>query len=102
MEENYKIKCPHCGAEYLPAEIFVSDLLGNPRNIIRDEDGKIEHFDGEPMSLTESYCCDYCGCKFAIYGKVDFITDFYMADEDFEEEYTTKVYDNRVSLWEDK
>ena len=47
MEQNNKknwnvIKCPHCGYEMIPAEIFYPDsLLGTPKTIVRDALGKI-------------------------------------------------------------
>ena len=45
MEQNQKrgpvIKCPHCGYEYVPAEIFMlGDFLGKPTDLIRDPLGK--------------------------------------------------------------
>ena len=42
MIKKNVIKCPHCGCEYLPAEVFYPKyLLGKPFNIIRDEEGTI-------------------------------------------------------------
>ena len=53
------IKCPKCGYEYLPAEIFFpKSLLGNPKDIIRDDDGSIEFFNGETMNLHEEFECE--------------------------------------------
>lgn len=40
------IKCPHCGAEYLPGEVLYSDnVVGNPKNVIRDALGHIIYED---------------------------------------------------------
>lgn len=41
------IKCPHCGAEYLPSEIFMpEDILGGaPKNLIKDPLGKVLYAD---------------------------------------------------------
>ena len=58
------IKCPKCGHEYLPAEVFYrDDLLGRPENIIRTENGTIELFTGENPNYEESFICDNCGTK---------------------------------------
>ena len=55
--KNLVIKCPKCGYEYLPAEIFFPDvLLGEPSNIIRDEEGKVEFFEGNSMNLKRRIC----------------------------------------------
>ena len=57
-----KIKCPDCGAEYLPAEIFYPDeFFGKPNSIEKDVYGKLLFFNGNDMNLTETYRCDYCG-----------------------------------------
>ena len=50
------IKCPTCGYEYLPAEIYMpNDFLGKPNNLMRDEHGKIIGFNGIKMNDTETY-----------------------------------------------
>ena len=42
MAKKNTIRCPHCGCEYLPAEIYLpNDFLGYPTNIIKDEKGEI-------------------------------------------------------------
>ena len=44
------IKCPHCGREYLPVEIFYpTSFFGKPTNVYRDEQGKIENISGDDM-----------------------------------------------------
>lgn len=98
-KEDFVIRCPKCGAEYLPAEIFVDDLLGNPTNITKDENGKIEFYTGEPMSFVEEYECDICGCKFIIKGNVSFETE---VKEDLADDYESVIYEGRISLWENK
>ena len=36
------IKCPHCGYEYVPAEIFMpTDIEGKPDSIVKDVLGKV-------------------------------------------------------------
>lgn len=59
------VKCPKCGYEYTAAEIFYpQDLLGNPNNIIRDDEGKIILVEGKQPVLEETFECDKCGTTF--------------------------------------
>ena len=64
------IKCPHCGWEYLPGEIYLpEELSGRPDNIVRDALGKIIYADYvedlEP-DTTEHFVCENCGRSFVI------------------------------------
>lgn len=69
------IKCPHCGAEYLPAEIFLpNNLLGKPYGIEKDDNGHIEFFFGDDMDLNEVYRCDFCNKKFNVEMSIKFNT----------------------------
>lgn len=101
MRKFVVIKCPKCGAEYLPAEIFFSDkLLGYPKNIIKNKNGKIEYFDGDTMCLTEEYTCDYCECTFIAEAKVVFESSVNIC-HDFSEDYSVSLYEEeRASLTE--
>lgn len=70
-----KIVCPVCGAEYLPAEIYLpNEFLGKPKNIIKTKQGKIEHFEYSTMNNKEKYECDYCRHTFEITADVKFRT----------------------------
>ena len=41
------ITCPNCGAEYLPAEVYIPDsFLGKPKTVDKDSSGKIIYFSG--------------------------------------------------------
>lgn len=78
------IKCPNCGAEYLPAEIYSPNyFLGKPSNIAK-HNGKIVSFYGETMDLKETYTCDDCDTKFTVRASVLFNTSI---EEDFEQDY---------------
>ena len=70
---NY-IKCPHCGAEYLPVEIFIPDeFFGRPQEVVRRSDNhKIETFYGKLPDLKERYVCDYCRTPFEVQANLDF------------------------------
>ena len=68
------ITCPHCGTEYLPAEIFVPEsFLGKPSNIQKDPFGKIVSFEGDSMDTRETYVCDYCKNPFSVFCKIQFL-----------------------------
>lgn len=74
MEQNQKkwptIKCPHCGYEYVPSEIFLpGDFLGRPESLIRDALGKIiylEYREGYEPLQSEQYICDSCDKPFVV------------------------------------
>ena len=88
--KDYKIKCPNCQAEYLPAEIFIPDaLLGRPREIDKDANGKILEYFGTNMDLMETYRCDFCNRKFEVTLTPKFTTT--SATKDFKSEYKTKL-----------
>lgn len=71
------IKCPYCGYEYLPSEIFYpDDFLGKPQDIIKDENGVILGYNGSDMLTSETYVCDKCGKNFAIDATISFKTSF--------------------------
>lgn len=74
-EKFITIKCPKCGYEYLPCEIFLpKDTLGDATNIIKDETGKILFYDGHSLNLKEEFVCDHCGANFSIEGQMSFKT----------------------------
>lgn len=95
------IVCPHCGEEYLPAEIFIPNaFFGKPENIDRTASGQIEVFDGTTMDLSEEYKCDKCGNVFYVEADVKFTTRD-RKTEQLDEVYTSKLRPDKVSLFED-
>lgn len=69
-EKGQLIKCPHCGWEYAPSEIFMpGDIEGKASSVVRDALGKalyVGYEEGkEPCSKTE-YVCDGCGKAFSV------------------------------------
>ena len=87
MNKSNFIKCPHCGAEYLPEEIFIGDeFLGN-RNVTKLKDGTIDWVEGDEPELESSYYCDYCNTKIIVKAKVSYDVE----QEDFDEEYSVKI-----------
>ena len=97
------IKCPKCGREYLPSEIFIPEyFFGKPTTIERDANtGKIVNFYGKDMDLTERYICDKCNTPFKILAKVQFTCteDF---KYNFNEDYTTNLKPQSLFLSEEQ
>lgn len=64
------IKCPHCGWNYTPAELFhPHDYAGEPTTILRDALGKILYHDyrsGYEPEMQADYICDGCNKKFIV------------------------------------
>lgn len=90
MKKQQIIKCPNCQAEYLPAEIYLPDaLLGRPRKIEKDSNGKILNYFGTNMDLMETYRCDFCNRKFNVTLNPKFFTD--SPTKDFTSDYSTKL-----------
>lgn len=84
------IKCPACGCEYLPAEIYIpKNFLGQPKNIHK-ANGKIDWYTGLTMDKKESYICDKCNCKFDVTARVIFNT-FTTERTNFSSDYKQQV-----------
>ena len=88
------IKCPHCGAEYLPGEIYLpNSIIGQPDEVVKDSLGKIiyEDYDTperEP-SLIESFTCEYCDKPFIIEAVVSYKTKEEAPEKDFSTNYVS-------------
>lgn len=90
MAKRTTIRCPHCGFEYLPAEIYYPDtFLGVPSSIIRDEKGQILGFKGSDMNTSEEFYCNGCDKPFSVDAVVTFKTnclvDMFADDADFKD-----------------
>lgn len=90
MAKKTTIRCPHCGCEYLPAEIYFPDqFLGRPSNIIKDEKGDVLGFSGNDMNTYETYYCDKCNQMFSVEASITFKTapavDLFAEDDDFKD-----------------
>ena len=67
------VKCPHCGYQYVPGEIFnPKHFLGQPRDIVRNSIGEILGYEGTVMDTIETYICDNCNTEFTVTAKVSF------------------------------
>ena len=70
VNKSVLIKCPHCGWEYVPAEIlYPENLTGKPTSVVRDALGKIIYVgyeEGQKPDFHEKYICDNCGQQFVV------------------------------------
>lgn len=93
------IKCPKCGREYLPAEIFYpKHFFGKVSDIIKDYSGEIIAFTGDTMNLSETYICDNCNTSFKVSAKINFDVEVDQATN-FAQDYVTKP-EQKFSLFE--
>ena len=85
------IKCPNCGYEYSPAEIFIPyNLVGKPEYVLRDEEGKITKILGLPIDLEEEFTCDKCNTTFVVTANINY--DVRIDPQlDFAHEYETRL-----------
>lgn len=87
------IKCPHCGAQYLPAEIFMPGaMLGYPDDVVKDSFGKIlyeDYKEGREPDTSEHYICDYCDKPFVIEATLTFKTMEEAPERDFSNQYVS-------------
>ncbi len=101
MEKLNVIKCPNCGAEYLPVEMFIPDnFFGRPVHIERNEQNQIIDTVGYSMKTNTKYICDYCDMPFRISTKLQFSTKA-ETKLDFDSEYITDLKKASLFLSED-
>ena len=88
------IKCPGCGAEYLPGEIFMPNaIIGQPDEVVKDSLGKIIYedyytVDREP-NLMESFTCEYCNKPFVVEAVVSYKAKEEAPEKNFKEQYVS-------------
>ena len=95
------IKCPTCGKQYLPAEIYYpNEFFGKPSQIERNSKGEIEYFNGESLNLSETFTCTHCGVDFEVTADISFSTKVTELGE-FDDFYITPLFDDKLELDED-
>ena len=92
------IRCPHCGAEYLPGEIYIpGSLIGQPDEVIKDSFGKIiyedYYTDTREPDMIEHFICDYCEKPFVIEATVTYKTREETPEKDFKQQYVSLLFD---------
>lgn len=94
------IKCPKCGYEYLPGELFVGNaFIGRPKDISRTFDGKILYFDGNTMDTDETFICERCNAPLKLHADVTFRVNV-DTKRDFSDDYTSQLRPKKAILWE--
>lgn len=87
------IKCPHCGAQYLPAEIYMPGaFLGRPDDIVKDALGKIlyeDYREDQEPDMTESFTCEYCNKLFVVEATVTYKSMAEAPEKDFGTQYVS-------------
>lgn len=88
------IRCPFCGCEYLPGEIYMPGaLIGQPDEVIRDSFGKIIYEDYYKVShnpdMTEHFTCDHCEKPFIVEATVTYKAREEAPENDFTTKYVS-------------
>ena len=85
------IKCPVCGQEYLPSELFLPEaVFGKQYDITKSDSGEIKFYLGDDPELDEEYICDGCGSKLKVHMNMTFNVEA-NKEENYSEEYITKI-----------
>lgn len=89
--DEFVIKCPKCGYNYLPGEIYLPEhFLGQPKHIEKEgSTGRIMYYSGIPQDPEEVYTCDKCHTTFLVDTKMSFETE--ILDEEARKKKTTKL-----------
>lgn len=67
INQDHIIRCPYCGKEYFPSEIFVpKNFIGTAFHLTEDL------YLGSDMELLETYICDKCDSSFEVVANVSF------------------------------
>lgn len=92
------IRCPHCGTEYHPSEIFIPEyLIGRPKDIEKNYLGKIVNIEmALKPDLKEEFTCEKCFQKLNISAHIRYDVSIKTY-----EDYTTKKYKDRLVLNEE-
>lgn len=88
------IKCPHCGSEYLPGEIYLpGELIGQPDEVIRDALGKIiyEDYTTEERApeMVSHFTCEECNKPFVVEATVTYKVKVEAPERDFTSQYVS-------------
>ena len=80
------IKCPFCGAEYSPSEIFMpGELIGKADNVIKDPTGRILYTEwAEEPEATERFVCEQCEKTFVVEATISYKTRAEEEEADFD------------------
>ena len=86
-------KCPHCGAQYLPGEVYMpGQLIGHPEDVVKDSLGKIlyeDYREGQEPELVEHFTCEYCDKPFIVEACITYKTMVEEPEKDFSTQYVS-------------
>lgn len=100
-DEKLIIRCPYCGAEYVPSEIFYPEDFLPPLEAVKDAEGHIVGASGDAMNLAEEFVCEHCDHAFRAVATFSFAAEK-VEEHDFGHDCEKPLYDNpRVELKED-
>ena len=86
------IECPFCGQEYHPAEIFIPRcVIGDPVQIVKDDNGKITNVISDNIDLEEKYICDKCSQEFTVVADVKYKIKTASKKLNFQEDYESSL-----------
>ena len=88
------IRCPHCGTEYLPGEIYMpGSLIGQPDEIVKDGLGKIIYEDytteDRAPDMVEHFTCESCDKPFVVEATVTYKVKEEAPERDFSSQYVS-------------
>ena len=87
------IRCPHCGTEYLPGEIYMpGSLIGQPTDLVKDSLGRILYEDypeGKEPDMIEHFKCEYCEKPFVIEATITYKIKEEAPENDFSTNYVS-------------
>lgn len=87
------IRCIHCGAQYLPGEVYMPGaLIGQPEDIVKDSLGKIlyeDYQEGKEPDMIEHYICDYCDKPFIVEATITYKTMAEAPERDWSDNYVS-------------
>lgn len=89
---NY-IRCPHCGWEYHPSEIFYPNaFFGKTDSLVKSPVGKILYVDfqkDDEPTFQEHFECENCEKQFVINATVTYSTCKEAEEVDFDNPYVS-------------
>ena len=88
------IRCPHCGAEYLPGEIYMPNaIIGQPDDIVKDSLGRILYEDysteNREPNTEERFTCEFCDKPFVVEATVTYKAREEAPEKNFKEQYVS-------------
>lgn len=88
-------KCPHCGAQYLPGEVYMPGaLIGRPEDIVKDSMGRLlyeDYTEGKEPDMIEHFICDYCDKPFVVEATITYKTMAEEPEKDFSSQYVSLI-----------